>query len=149
MTLRPRGHMKSGYKLKTKYALFCKAYGCRTWQSGDEGNSPIMSDAPLISWGSESCDHVRSMTTKHGRLAICKSRNGESGNGMMGIQGIRVGMQGIGVGMRGIRVGMMGIRVGMRGINWDRKNNLKVYKIQFSFLAEIKKESEIRIAIKC
>ena len=57
------------------------------------------------------------MTTKHGRLAICKSRNGESGNGMMGIQGIRVGMQGIGVGMRGIRVGMMGIRVGMRGIN--------------------------------
>ena len=35
-------------KLKTKYAVFCKAYGCRTWQSGDEGNSPIMLDDPLI-----------------------------------------------------------------------------------------------------
>ena len=56
-------------------------------------------------------------------VAICKSLNGESGNGMkgmMGIQGTRVGIRGIRVGMREIwriRVGMMGIRVGMRGIN--------------------------------
>ena len=61
--------------------------------------------------------------------AICKSGNGESGNGMrgmIGMQGIRVGMQGIGVGMRGIRVGMQGIRVGMRGIggeNAERDKN--------------------------
>ena len=61
--------------------------------------------------------------------AICKSGNGESGNGMrgmIGMQGIRVGMQGLGVGMRGIRVGMQGIRVGMRGIggeNAERDKN--------------------------
>ena len=61
--------------------------------------------------------------------AICKSGNGESGNGMrgmIGMQGIRVEMQGIGVGMRGIRVGMQGIRVGMRGIggeNVERDKN--------------------------
>ena len=48
--------------------------------------------------------------------AICKSRNGESGNGMrvmMGMWGISVGM----MGMKGIKVGMMGmwgIRVEMR-----------------------------------
>ena len=45
----------------------------------------------------------------HGRHVgvICKSQNGESGNGMrgmMGTRGIRMGMRGIGVGMRGIRV---------------------------------------------
>ena len=42
-------------------------------------------------------------------LAICKNRNGESGNGMremMGMRGIRVRMMGMGVGLRGIRVGM-------------------------------------------
>ena len=61
--------------------------------------------------------------------SICKSGNGESGNGMrgmIGMQGIRVGMQGLGVGMRGIRVGMQGIRVGMRGIggeNAERDKN--------------------------
>ena len=68
--------------------------------------------------------------------AICKSGNGESGNGMrgmigmqgirVGMQGIRVGLQGIGVGMWGIRVGMQGIRVGMRGIggeNAERDKN--------------------------
>ena len=58
------------------------------------------------------------LTTK----AICKSQNGESGNGMRGMVGMReikvgiMGMQGIRVGMWGIRVGMMemwGIRVGM------------------------------------
>ena len=38
--------------------------------------------------------------------AICKSRNGESGNGTKGMQGMEVGMREIGVGMRGIRVGM-------------------------------------------
>ena len=55
-------------------------------------------------------------------LAICKSRNEESENGMrgmIGIRGIRVGMRRIRVGMwemRGIRMGMQGIMVGMRGI---------------------------------
>ena len=51
--------------------------------------------------------------------AIFKSRNGESGNGMkgiMGMRGIRVGMREIGVGMRRIRVGVMGIRLGKREI---------------------------------
>ena len=50
---------------------------------------------------------------------ICKSRNGESGNGMrgtMGMRGIRVETRGIRVGTRGIKVGMRGIRVGMREI---------------------------------
>ena len=47
---------------------------------------------------------------------ICKSRNGESGNGMRGMRG-------------------------MGEYNWNRKNKMKVYKIQFSFfLAEIKKK---------
>ena len=47
------------------------------------------------------------------KWAICKSRNGESGNGMrvmMGTQGISVGMRG----MRGIRAGMWGMGVEMR-----------------------------------
>ena len=44
--------------------------------------------------------------------AICKSRNEESGNGMIGMRAIRVGMRGI----QGIKLGMMGIKVGMRGI---------------------------------
>ena len=54
--------------------------------------------------------------------AICKSRNGESGNGlrgMMGTQAIKVGTRGIRVGIRGMGMGMRGmrgIRVGMRGI---------------------------------
>ena len=51
---------------------------------------------------------------------ICKSQNGESGNGMkgmMGMSGIRVEM----MGMRGIRVGMQGIRVGMMGMRGIRK----------------------------
>ena len=53
-------------------------------------------------------------------LAICKSRNGESGNGMrgmMGTSGIRVGTREIRVGARGMGVemlGMRGIKVGMR-----------------------------------
>ena len=66
-------------------------------------------------------------------LAICKSRNGESGNGMwgmMGMRGIRVGMmemRGIRVGMWRIRVEMRGTRVGMRymfqGDQWFNVNN--------------------------
>ena len=71
--------------------------------------------------------------------AICKSRNGESGNGMkemmemrrirvrmignvgdqvrmMGMQGIRVGMQCIRLRMWGIRMEIMGTRVEMRGM---------------------------------
>ena len=47
--------------------------------------------------------------------AICKSRNGEVGNrmsGMMGMRRIRVGM----MGMRGISVRMAEIRVAIRGI---------------------------------
>ena len=50
-------------------------------------------------------------------MAICKSRNRESGNGMrgmMGTRGIRLGMQGIRVGMRGIRLRMWRIGVEMR-----------------------------------
>ena len=55
--------------------------------------------------------------------AICKSRNGESGNGMrgmMGMWGISVGM----MGMKGIKVGMMGmqgIAVGMWGIRVEMR----------------------------
>ena len=75
-------------------------------------------------------------------LAICKSRNGESGSGMGGMMV-----------MRGIRLGMMGIRVEMpvmRGIKGKNAGNqdanagnklkwkkMKVYKVQFSFLNEI------------
>ena len=66
----------------------------------------------------------------HLKTAICKNRNGESGNRMrgmremgVGMQGIRVGLQGIWVGMRGIRVGMQGIEVGMRGIRKFIKSN--------------------------
>ena len=57
----------------------------------------------------------------HYKVAICKSRNGELGNGMrgmVGMRGITVGVMGM-RGMRGIRVGMMGmwgIKVGMIGI---------------------------------
>ena len=55
-------------------------------------------------------------------MAICKSWNGESWNGMRGM----MGMQGIKVGMQRIRVGMMeirGIRVGMRGIGVGNDGN--------------------------
>ena len=52
-------------------------------------------------------------------LAICKSRNGESGNGMRGTWGMGVGMRGIWVEMRGIKVEMRGIDVGIWGI-WMR-----------------------------
>ena len=45
-------------------------------------------------------------------LAICKSRNGESGNGMRGM----MGMRGTRVGMRGMEVVIRGIWVGMREI---------------------------------
>ena len=58
-------------------------------------------------------DILKSLNLKN----ICKSRNGESGNGMkgmMGMQKIRVGMQRIRRGeMQGIMVGMQGIEVGM------------------------------------
>ena len=78
-------------------------------------------------------------STSHSHLpylmAICKSRNGESGNGMRGWwhgenqvgnagnQGGSDGNQGGNVGMRGIRVGMMGMRgfrVRMRGMQGIR-----------------------------
>ena len=55
----------------------------------------------------------------HYKVAICKSRNGELGNGMRGM----VGMQGITVGVMGMR-GMRGIRVGMR-----RMLNLNVFLV--------------------
>ena len=57
--------------------------------------------------------------------AICKSRNGELGNGMRRMRGMGVGMQG------------MGWEYGE--YNWNRKNKMKVYKIQFSFLVKLKK----------
>ena len=57
---------------------------------------------------------------------------------MMTMREIRVGMLGIGVEMGEIMVGMMGMRMGMQEINWNSKNKIKVYKIQFSFLGEIK-----------
>ena len=40
------------------------------------------------------------------KRAICKSWNGELGNGMREMKGMVVGMQRIGVEMKGIRVGM-------------------------------------------
>ena len=58
--------------------------------------------------------------------AICKSQNGELGNGMrgmMGTQGIKVGMRKIGVGMREIRVSNAGNQVG-QGI----RVGMQVYK---------------------
>ena len=51
--------------------------------------------------------------------AVFTGRNGESGNemrGMMGMREIRVGMWGAMVRMRGIRVGMREIGVGMQGM---------------------------------
>ena len=50
------------------------------------------------------------------KLAICKSRNGESENKMKGMRGMGIGIRGIWVGMRGIRLEMRGIRLVMRGI---------------------------------
>ena len=55
-------------------------------------------------------------------MAVCKSWNGESGNGMkgmMGTRGIRVGTWGIRVGSQGIRVGTWGIKVGKQGMGWE------------------------------
>ena len=48
-------------------------------------------------------------------MAICKSQNGESGNGMKGIRGMGVRMQVLGVVMRGIGVGLQGNRGGNSG----------------------------------
>ena len=68
--------------------------------------------------------NVRRNRKAYTNWAICKSRNGESGNrmrGKMGMREIRVGMiemLGVRGRIRGIRVGMIGmrgIRVGMRG----------------------------------
>ena len=64
--------------------------------------------------------------------AICKSQNGELGNGMrgmMGTQGIKVGMRKIGVGMREIRVSNAGNQVG-QGI----RVGMQVYKYLAVFL---------------
>ena len=49
-------------------------------------------------------------------LAVCKSGNGESGNGIRGVRGMRVIIQGIGMGLRGIWVRMRGMGLGMREI---------------------------------
>ena len=63
--------------------------------------------------------------------AICKSQNGESGNemrGMMGMREMKVGMWGIRVGMMGIRrirEGMWGIGVGIRAIGLRSGENLR------------------------
>ena len=51
--------------------------------------------------------------------AICKSRNGESGNGIrgtMGRRGIRAETRGIRVGTRGIKVEIRGIGVAILGV---------------------------------
>ena len=61
------------------------------------------------------------------KLAICKSRNGESGNGMMGTRGITVGTRGIRMVTRAIKEGMRGMGVGMRGIGVILCENLRVY----------------------
>ena len=61
---------------------------------------------------------------------------------MMGTRGITVGTWGITVGMRGISVGMW-------EIEWNRnrkKNEKKVYTIQFSFLPEIKKKTKLELS---
>ena len=55
-------------------------------------------------------------------LSICKSWNGELGNGMSGMMGTRE----IRVGTWGIKVGMQGIRVGMREIRVILCENLRV-----------------------
>ena len=50
---------------------------------------------------------------------MCKSQNGELGNGMrgmMGTQGIKVGMRRTRVGIRGIVAGMLGMQ-GLQGIS--------------------------------
>ena len=52
-------------------------------------------------------------------LAICKSQNGESENGMRGMMvmwRISVGTRGIWVGTQGIKVRMQGIGVGTQGM---------------------------------
>ena len=52
-------------------------------------------------------------------MAVCKSRNGESGNGMRGMMEtwrIRVGTRGIRMRTQAIRVGTRGIKVAMGGI---------------------------------
>ena len=52
-------------------------------------------------------------------LAICKSQNGESENGMRGMMvmwRISVGTRGIRVGTQGIKVRMQGIGVGAQGM---------------------------------
>ena len=53
------------------------------------------------------------------KLAICKSRNGEPGNGIMGTRGITVGTRGIRVVTWGINKGMRGMGVGMWESGWE------------------------------
>ena len=77
-------------------------------------------------------------------MAICKTRNGELGNGMMGMwrisvrmRGIRVEMLGIGVGMmgmRGIRVEMLGIGVGMMGMRGIRVGMMRMRGIRVGMM---------------
>ena len=80
-------------------------------------------------------------------LAIRKSRNGESGSGMRGMmvmRGIRLGMMGIRVEMPVMR-GIKGKNAGNQGANAGNKlkwKKMKVYKVQFSFLTEIKKKNK-------
>ena len=110
--------------------------------------------------------YIDAINSKKGYLeqAICKSRNGELGNGMRGMmgtqgirmgergirvvtwrskvgpRGIRAGMWGIRVGMRGIRVEMQGIRVGMRGIRVGMRGirvGMRVYKILDRYFTRI------------
>ena len=52
-------------------------------------------------------------------MAICKSRNGESGNGMRGIWGIGVGMWGIWVEMQEMGMKMQGMEVRGWESGWE------------------------------
>ena len=64
----------------------------------------------------------------------------EGNDGNAGNQGGNAVNGGNQIGNAGNQGGNAGIRVGMWEINWNRKNKMKVYNIQFSFLAEIEKK---------
>ena len=73
--------------------------------------------------------------------AICKSQNGESGNGMRGMMGtraIRVGKQRIKVGMRWTRVGMRGMGVGMLGMREMRGIRVRIPGIRVIFFENLR-----------
>ena len=63
--------------------------------------------------------------------------NAEKQGGNAGNQGGNVENRGGNAGNQGGNAGNIGNRFGMRRMTWNRKGKIKVYKIQFSFLAKI------------